>query len=192
MDRIEKEGLNTIRLETLVDYFTPENIGFLADHHFYCLGDLFEAANQANFYEMFKNEQKQYMDIVGSIKILKCKYLDEDPFIDINDSYTRIEEVAFRMGFKFQTRKELVDNKIKTVKELFELVNKNGFNENHFFSPSSINEIKAKCGVVFNYGRIHQFNNSIELLKNDFAKLKVRNDVLDVQLGANKKKVGLF
>ena len=161
MDLITKEGLNCIRLESLTNYFSLSNLKFLANLNLNYLGDLFEFADQPEFFNCFKadNYKKQYIEIVGSIRVLQCKHLGLNPNINDASNEIRVGETALRMGFKDKTRKELLVNRINTNRELFDLVKGKGFRENRMFSESTINELTEKCNVVLNFNNVHSYSN---------------------------------
>lgn len=87
-----------ISLMSLSMYFSIAVINALAKMNIVTLEDLFVASTKQEFISLCY-KSKFCNEILGTTKILKCKYLNEDPGIDISDEEQPFISYARMLGF---------------------------------------------------------------------------------------------
>lgn len=97
-DKINFERYKDISIMSLSMYFSIAVINALAKMNIITLEDLFTASTKEEFISLcykskFRNE------ILGTTKILKCKYLNIDPEININDEEQPFVSYVRMLGF---------------------------------------------------------------------------------------------
>ena len=94
----------TIPLANITGLFTSSTLTILLDSGIITIGDLFSQSTKSNFIgSLGKISLAQTDEILGTTKILRCKYLDEDPLIDEDDSLD-MQTICYKFGFSIRVR----------------------------------------------------------------------------------------
>lgn len=152
MENIE---LKNIDLEFLSYYFTPPVIMLLNNHNISNLEELFREIKNVTFLSKIRNFDCS-IELIGTTRILKCEYLNEDPLISLDDE-TIVPDVLYELlGFSTKVRHSLLRSEFsENAKDFFEKMRKphveSSLKRINHLGEKSINEIMHKVGVVFQY-----------------------------------------
>jgi len=207
----EYAKLSKINLDEIIDFFGPKVKTVIAKMNVSSLGELIEIFESKEFITTFirKNNDtlspvsRVYQEMLGTIKILKLKYLSIDPNFSENDS---LEELGFSTRaitaivyyysryshLRKDVRFYVENNKI----ELIDTFSNKEFMTNEFTRKSGVGkiigtEIYLKTNVLKDYFNVQKFKFQNELLVDsdngsDFD-LKQLYQQLDELLNQHKK-----
>ena len=183
--------LRQIKIDNIPGFFTNEKImRVLEVAEISTLEDLFYAFKDKNFIKYFGLSLAILKEMSATIKLLRCKYLGENP--NINLSYnSSIEEVVDGLGLSLETGYELItmeriDNFIEKL-SLMSLKEKKFFlKKNTKFSKSAIEEFVNKLQIINDYAqgkvprnkeleRLEQLRATVNLLSRSSNEEKVIN-----------------
>lgn len=116
----ELVGLSTIKISNLNDYFSQKMINKLASLGIDNIAMLFLFSETPDYISSFDIEEA--IEIYGSVTILKCKYLNIDPVIHLNNPSMAIEELGTLLGFRLDIRKKLKKLDIHYVGDLLRAI----------------------------------------------------------------------
>lgn len=121
-----------ILIDDCTDLLSKQTINILKRKDINNLNELFYLYDSGRMAEIFDPHKRQYSEMMGVAKLLKCKYLDVDPMIDEN-SNEKLEDVLNKMGLPLTimqglTRAGYFDWDFgKNVSEFFTMVRSNDF-----------------------------------------------------------------
>ncbi len=188
MSESEIEKFQNIKLKDLSTFFS-----------YLTLQDL-EGMGVFNLYQLFVMEEcvdsyvnleslRFYDEAIGTARLLKCEYLQEDPCIDINDEQMNPQELYKLLGFRAHVKRALLlENFCNNAKEYFEKMQqpdiKYTLSRMWHIGPKLIDEIMQKTNIVLNYNRI--FNPKKALYEDTLTKLKqLRGELKDLNKQRN-------
>lgn len=150
---VNNDDLN-IRLEELQGLLTDNALKILINNNILTVKDLLEMSNNREFYSTILNERNSsYDEIVVAIKLLKCKFLDIDPFIDMDPEKT-MDETSQDFGFSVRTKNALRRAGFDT-KQFFEVLQDNSREQKLLkcrnMGEKSLQEILFKTSIVIDY-----------------------------------------
>ena len=87
-----------IYIQDVHEYFSSNAQAALESIGIYTLGELLSVSSKKEFAKELA-DKKVFSEIIGTIKILRCKYLNEDPLIDLNDEELDLPELFKSLGF---------------------------------------------------------------------------------------------
>ena len=139
-----KKILEVYNIVTLDDFFkafeNPEFIKFLESPYF--IGN-------------FQLKLQILKEISATVKLLRCKYLGENPNIDINDDIT-IDEIVDRLGLSIEIGEELT--RIKKDNDFFYKLSQKTLQQKQAFlrritnlSEQSIEELSYRLQIINDY-----------------------------------------
>lgn len=87
-----------IYIRELYEFFSNNAQNTLEEANIHTLGDLFKLSEKQDFARYFI-DRKAFNEIFGTAKILRCKFLGEDPFINIDSEELEPLELYQKLGF---------------------------------------------------------------------------------------------
>lgn len=146
-----------ISIYDIPGFFSTDAIKVLRELEIYNVGDLFSKSSQPDFI-INLGTKKVASEILSSIKLLKCKYLGEDPLIDETDELD-IKEICSKFGFSTRITNSLVRagfNYDGSKLKFFEVMRKPEIREEILrkavkMGASSIDELVIKTQIVLDY-----------------------------------------
>lgn len=151
------QDFNNISINNLSMYFTHPILQLLEKLNIKTLGQLFKESQQPNF---ITNIQKSavHQELMGTIKLLRCKYLKYDPLIDINDEEMTVLEMSASLGLSTRAYNGLKRGGILydvNVKQFFEKMRDPSIRLKlqrvRNLGEAAITEILLKVGIVIDY-----------------------------------------
>ena len=139
--KMEKEIAN-ISINSLSSYFSRDALNYLREKNIKTFEQLCNYVNHPEKILEYKNNNIR-QEIIGTTKILKCKYLNEDPLININDDGTYVYEISNTFGLSYDDERSLfwaADFYEWNVKEFFDIVGTSKFEEyenNHYYGKEN-------------------------------------------------------
>lgn len=101
-----KKNLNEISIDDLSYFFSHSALNFLMENQIYSLASFLDLANMPDV--LLKLTGKSfYEEITGTYRVLRCKYLNEDPFIDIYDDEKNSVEIFPKLGLSVRSARAL-------------------------------------------------------------------------------------
>lgn len=152
------------------------------------LGELFDASEISEFSVY---EEKNYLN--GTIRLLRCEYLDESPLIDIDDDQMKLQELCELLGVTYFGFSALVCSfgHHCSTKEYFQKMRDQSAIEilaKHKAGKKTIFDILWRTKVIIDYYKRHSNekvqdeDNEIEYLKNELQRLREESKKIDVQI----------
>ena len=177
--------LSNISIIEVKNFFSQNNFEFLIKHGFLTLGDLLNANFTAISYDFHDRPYNEKLKIISTIKILRCKYLGEDPKISPKISYKVFEK---QLGISFKTQMFLYNKLgINNLGELLQLIERKEFS---ILNQIESDDLIPKLIVLYNFYK-NQFNskqqdsneeNSQLILYKNLKILLLRNESLTKQI----------
>lgn len=166
MNKRDKDYWKKTKLEDIPGFFINERIRKVLEiSNIYTIGEFLNISSYSYFITWFGTSPLVLKDISATIKLLRCKYLNEDPKIIINDDMY-IEEIINKLGLSLETEYELL--KMNRDKHFFKNLSnlslkekKKYFKENSNMNKISINEITIRLQIINDYEKYKE-----ELIKN--------------------------
>lgn len=147
--------LKNIDINNLTVFFSTSILKQLTNYGITNLEQLFAFAMTPDFVTYF-NRCAIWDEVSNTIRLLRCKYLHEDPLIDINDEQIESEELYKFLGFS--TRSTHCLQRIdfcKNAKEFFEKMRnpleRVKLNRVRNLGENSLREILEKSNIVIHY-----------------------------------------
>lgn len=152
------EEYSDIKLNSLPGLLSETTLKLLNACGIITVGDLLQKSEDRDFHLMLLDEKSVYKEFDAAIKLLKCKYLDIDPFIEF-DPEKPIDETLTDFGFS--TR---VINAFRrrgyTSKDFFEVMNNNQnkqiLSKIRNLGKKGLQEVIFKTSIVFDYYDRHK------------------------------------
>ena len=171
-------------LKSISWFFSQTGLKHLEKYGITNLGKLFEFVDNPNFATLFSTSVV-YREVKGTVKILKCKFLDEDPLIDESDEEISIEDLSSMFGFTNRTANALSEAKIN-AKELFEIMRSETpqleLENIRYLGNSGVREIMEKVKIVMDYHDKHKDQDeSLEQLNAELQRLREEKRKIDEQ-----------
>ncbi len=157
-----EKNYSNIKLSSLTGLFCNSNaLEFLKGYEIITVGDLLEKSVKEDFYNALKANKNTYRDIVNAIKLLKCKYLDVDPLVRIDEDDS-ILDFGNEIGLSTKAIYALARKQV-TIEELINMI-KNGTTKTELagaynLGEKGINEIVFKTSIVVDYYSTHENSN---------------------------------
>lgn len=150
--KVDYSKFENISLSEVEMYFSSKAFKEINDLNIKNLGDLFRKdASRELYIEFFKkhsNAVELWKSIKGSLLILRCKYLNINPNIDINKE----GDYADKIGLSRNLKKRLLSYYSLSLLEIFRMIEENNYSTlEYHFSIEVVNEIINKCTVLYNY-----------------------------------------
>ena len=164
------EKITNIKLEDLKEYFSGYAYYHLKKYNINTLEDLLDIENNRTI--IFNNVNGTvYNEIKGTVSLLRCKYLEEDPHIDINSyevikwspeiDYPDKNNLLIKMGLSSKAYEKIVnrilrnneDNEI-TVKDFFKQTKEDDFIDkiSDIYGTNKVTkELYLKCKILTDY-----------------------------------------
>lgn len=198
MDNI---NLKYITLKYIPGFFKDERIKKILEvYNIVTLDDFFKAFENPEFMKFlespyfigtFQLKLQILKEISATVKLLRCKYLGENPNIDINDDIT-IDEVVDRLGLSVEIGKEL--NRVKKDKDFFYKLSKKTLNQKQAFirritnlNEQSIEELVYRLQIINDYEKQKEVDN---LKKESPKKIQMKEEVSSKKTKEKKAKKG--
>lgn len=204
------EDVSSITIDSLEMYFSSGGLDWLKKNGVNNFEDLVNIVNQPDILVNIKNKSVRE-EIFGTTSLLKCKYLSEDPEIDINDEEIQFEEINNRVGLSIRAYTSLVRSGMgcESLKEFFEEVSSPNFSKNlsHLrnVGPKLLREIELKLRIITEFYSNKKTNNStspeiidsnlspsnetLESLNNELKRLRAQSAAIDAQIDAVLAKI---
>lgn len=175
MNKKVDDDLKNIKIYDIPGFFTNERIRrilVLCDIN--TLEDFFYAIENSNLITMLEPTSTMLKEILATIKLLRCKYLGDEPNITINDSMST-EQIINELGLSLETGYELM--RMKKDEDLYQKLSKMHleekilyFRRNSNMTESSLKEIVHKLQILDDYNNLKMTNyikNEIEEMLSD-------------------------
>ena len=199
LDNIKNIDINTL------NFLTPSMLNLFKAFGINNLRELFNAQKTPEFYvhcdeyySRFSKEERNREKILinNTIRLLRCKYLDEAPLIDINDDQIKFSELCLLLGFHKRNIYSLLRSGIiyddSSAKEYFQKMQDQS-------SIKSLDKVRAlgkitffdilwRTDVIIDYYKRHSNekvqdeDNEIEYLKNELQRLREESKRIDIQI----------
>ena len=172
--------------------------------------DLVNFINQPDTIVNFKNKDIRD-EIFGTTSLLKCKYLNEEPGIDITDEENTFDTINNRVGLSTRALRGLkkIGLGFDTIKDFFEKVSTTDFSKDLSrltkVGPKTIREIELKLGIITEFYSRKKINDSaaleiidsnvadstetLESLNNKLMRLRAQSAAIDAQIDAVLAKI---
>lgn len=189
----KQEIIENKNVESLQYYFTNKVLSYLNSKNIKTLGQLFTFVDKNK--DNLSEETIAYKEIINTTKILRCKYYNEDPLINIEDVNLVSKDLYNLLGFSIRTSNALnrayfCDNaqefftKFKNDTLEIELKNVKGL------GMVSRMEIMKKVSIVMKYYLKNQ-SKSLEDLKRELENLKDLRILLDDKINLIKEEINM-
>jgi len=147
-----------IPLETVPGLLTQSTLNYLQSNEITTIGDLLTKATAPDFI-ISLGKRNIVNEILGAAKLMKCKYLDEDPLIS-EDEEMDMDTLSEKMGFSVRTM-NCLRRAGYTPSSFFELMRKPGIREIELLrirnmGDNGVTEIVNKTQIVFDYHERHK------------------------------------
>lgn len=188
-----EKNYSNIKLSSLTGLFCNSNaLEYLKNYCILTVGDLLTMAGEEEFNRELKSNKNTYKDVINAVRLLKCKYLDIDPLVTIEDGDS-ILEFGAKIGLSTKAIYALARKQV-TIEDLISII-KNGSAKEELagaynLGEKGINEIVFKTSIVVDYySRYENSNFTINLPKEEKKSeveemycelLKIRNQANDL------------
>lgn len=167
------QDLSQIKLSDLSGFFSRNALQKLEEKQITNLQQLFEEASKPEF---MSQSLGIYEEVYPSTKLLRCKYLNEDPVIE-EDSNLSLQDTLTRLGLSPRTKNCIIRSNIfKSTTHFFEVMRSPGRNSYltriRSLGKVGLTELNLKLQIVFQYhDNQHKSENSVEGLREELKKL---------------------
>lgn len=166
------EEYANIKLDEIPNLLSVQSLKILQSLKIYTVGDLVKESGQKGFIAKL-GKGSTITEILGTVKLLRCKYLDEDPLIDENAEIKMID-LAQKLGFSVRTinclNRKLYCEEENAGKEFFKIMrNEDRFNflsDIRNMGQRGVEETISKVQIVLDY---HDRHKTKEKFNNDNA-----------------------
>lgn len=188
-----EKNYSNIKLSSLTGLFCNSNaLECLKNYGILTVGDLLQIAGDEDFYETLKTNKNTYKDVMTAVRLLKCKYLDIDPLVTIEDGDS-ILEFGAKIGLSTKAIYALARKHV-TIEQLISIIKNDSAKEElagaHNLGQKGINEIVFKTSIVVEYYSKHENSDFTIKIPNEekkseeeelyFELLKIRNQANDL------------
>lgn len=178
-----KLDLKEITHTDLALYFTSASLKQIAKY-INNLEQLFALSKRPDFIGYF-NTSRVYIEVINTIRLLRCKYLNEDPSIDIENTELPLDELYKKLGLSSRSSNTLKRaNFCKNPKEFFNKIKETSQEDLLRFRGLGKNtaiEIKIKADIVIDYYEKQKMEPN-EYLKSELQRLKDERKAIDDQI----------
>lgn len=194
-DKTEKvipEAIKNIMINDLENLFSLHTINLIKQYGIFTLRDLIIIVDNPILCIEYFGITAYYDEIVNTVRLLKCKYLNEDPIININDEQECSEEFFKLLGLRVLSQYFLSFWKGKSVKDFFSSINEASTEKQLMrirnFGKQQVGSLIERANIVLDYYAKHSENTispTNEALKSaieEFKKLKDERQRLDEQM----------
>ena len=156
MNKKDNIDLKYITLKNIPGFFINERIRKILEVlDIITLEDFFNALEDKEFIRIFLSSPAMLKEFSATIKLLRCKYLGENPNIVINDN-SSIEEVIDRLGLSLETSYELI--RMKRIYNFLGILSKKSLGQKQVFlrrttnlNEKGIEEFSYKLQIINDY-----------------------------------------
>lgn len=147
--------INNISIIEVKTFFSTRNFEFLVNHGILTLADLLNVNFQKLLMNFMDRPYNERLKIVATIRILRCKYLGEDPKIDNQISYKDFE---FKLGISSKIQIFLHNELgVNNLEDLMQMIENKDFSH---LNKIKSEELIAKLIVLYNFNKLnHQHTN---------------------------------
>lgn len=147
--------IRNISIENVADYFSPKALKLFNELGIMNLEQLLEFPKKSDFIVYFGNSN-MFDEVSNTIRILRSKYLNEAPLIDISDENLVSAELYKLLGLSVRSCNALLRNGFcENAKQFFEkMISGDGQYElcnGKSIGNISINEIRIKSNIIIEY-----------------------------------------
>jgi len=154
MDKRDYSQYKNIKLVDLKNFFSINALNLLGQYHVFTLEELFKSFEDEEFLKLLqfnrtKSNFRILVEINGTTKILRCKYLNEDPNIDFNNYVD-----SFGFSSRVARALTLYSNRDVSIEDLFDMAKTNTFHKlinRREIGLAAIDEISNKIMIAYNY-----------------------------------------
>ena len=144
-----------IHIRDLYEFFSSNAQTTLEEAKIHTLGDLFKLSEKQDFARYFI-DKKAFNEIFGTAKILRCKFLGEDPLISIESEELEPLELYHKLGFSTRVINALRHNPYCTsTKSFLEKVTSPDAEKKlkgiRNLGPNGAKEVITKTNIVIDY-----------------------------------------
>lgn len=197
------ENISNITINSLEMYFSQGALKWFEKLGINTFEDLVNFINQPDTIVNFKNKDIRD-EIFGTTSLLKCKYLNEEPGIDITDEENTFDTINNRVGLSTRAFRGLkkIGLGFDTIKDFFEKVSTTDFSKDLSrltnVGPKTIREIELKLGIITEFYSRKKINDSaaleiidsnvadstetLESLNNKLMRLRAQSAAIDAQI----------
>ena len=148
------DDLKNIDIEAFKDYFSSKSFEFLKSLGVVNLDDLLKIIITREFINSNRNETIKN-EIIGTARLLKCKFYGVDPLIDMNSEEKADSDFYISMGFSTHARLSMLRKFELKRNEFLDTVQKPGFVYNleraKNTGKKAIREIMLKTEILVDY-----------------------------------------
>lgn len=192
--KLDEESAN-IRLDSIPELLTADALKLLNNKEIYTVGDLLEKSQNPEFSGEFI-KGKLIREVRGVINLLKCKYLNIDPLIDIySDDKIFLGFWTSSIGICSRTDRAFAIHGI-TPKKFYEMMHSKFAIDQLYKIPNigdrAVSEIMFKGGIIADFydkkkqrrevatedETIDDLNNELKQIKEEIEKLNKKTDMI--------------
>lgn len=171
-------------LQSISWFFSPTALKHLEKFGVINLGQLFTLVDCPDFATLFSSSVA-FREIKGTTKLLKCKFLNEDPLIDESDEELTVDELSSMFGFTNRTTNAFRRTGT-TAKRFFEIMRSETpqleLENIRYLGDSGVREIMEKAKIVMDYHDQHKNQDeSLEQLNAELQRLIEERRKIDEQ-----------
>lgn len=196
-----------ISLSNLSVYFSTPAQTALKKFNVNTLQDLFTIYDNEKYIEYF-GTYKMYDEITNTIRLLRCKFLNETPIISIDDEPVEYEDILNLLGFSAMDKKAFglgdgyasykkmaydIFKNVKSTKDFFDTLLQNaddikyGLNHSSGIGPKTIEEIEAKVNIILEKYNMPKINLIDKPKKKGTSEKNIRADSQNSKLISSKQ-----
>lgn len=193
--------INDVNIDSLEGfYFSKKVVNYLKSCSIYTLKDLICVFDNPELCVLYLAKKGFYSEIASNLRIIRCKYFNEDPLININDDTANLIYLFEQLGIMYRSCGSSDDLlKSVSVKEAFEFVRNNP--DKLFAILMKLRNIGAKKAefimnkikIVVNYYEKNVNNKPVEEEYEDvlaeFKRLKKERQELDEKIALVLEKI---
>lgn len=154
-ENVIPEAVKNIGISKLENLFSLHTINLIKQYNIFTLGDLIGIVDTPILCLEYFGTTNYYDEIVNTVRILKCKYLNEDPIIDINDDQNVSSEFFKLLGVRVVSSFFLSFWKGKSVKDFFALMKKPSIKRELMrirnFGKQQVDSLIERVNIVLDY-----------------------------------------
>jgi len=181
---------NDVLLKQIENCFSNNALIMLQDYGIFTLKELFEKFSSEEFvkhFNLMRTSSNQYLqqEILGTVRLLRCKYLNEDPILD----FACPEQIDIRTSFGFSARVSSSLSRMRiSAKTLFDMAEEDNFEslyEIRNINKMGVAEVSNKVKIIYNFYK-NKEPEDLQFLLSELKRLieedkKITNQIEDVQ-----------
>ena len=180
-----KHSWSNIKVEDLTDYLNSKIIDYIKSNSIENLEELINEWDKADKFRIKTATRDIYKELSGNISLLKCKYLNENPKIDINSENLITTDDFNNIGIPHYVSTKLNETFGKlSIRDFFELTKKNEFIRELTYECSLtnerateiINKIKVITDFYFGKSSVEEIETLDSIIEEPINPVEQRND----------------